>query len=110
MNSLPQDPGNPSMELALSELRRSVDVGLAKLEGQLALLLQRSEQAEHRADQQGKEIDDLWGRLGKLERDAVTRSDIDGRTQRFLMMLGIIVAVISVVCSTATSLLVPLIT
>lgn len=41
MNPLLQDSGNPSMELAL------------------ALPLQRSDQAERRADQQGKEIDDL---------------------------------------------------
>lgn len=102
--------GSPSMELALSELRRSVDVGLAKLEGQLALLLQRSEQAERRADQQGKEIDALDVRLGKIEREAVTRDDLDGRSQRLIMILGIIVTVVSVICSTVTSLLVPIVT
>lgn len=56
-------PGDhPTVELALSELRRSVDVGLTEIRGQLALLLQRSEQAERRADQQDKEIE--WLRQG----------------------------------------------
>ena len=94
---------NPTVELALSELRRSVDVGLTEIRGQLALLLQRSEQAERRADQQAKELEDLESRLGKVERDAVTRADLEKRSGRTIAILSIIVAAVGVLSSIGTA-------
>lgn len=47
--------------LALAELRRSLEVGLAGIDGQLALLVQRN-------DQTNKEVEDLQERVAALER------------------------------------------
>ncbi|MFF4409787.1 hypothetical protein [Streptomyces sp. NPDC001404] len=47
--------------LELSELRRSLDVGLARIDGQLALIVQRSDQSDHH-------IEDLQTRVTALER------------------------------------------
>jgi hypothetical protein len=99
-----------TVELALSELRRSVDVGLAKIEGQLALLLQRAEQADRRADAQAAQIADLDDRLGKVERDQVTRADLDERARRTLMILGLILTSASIVAGAGVSLLITLLT
>ncbi|MFJ9240975.1 hypothetical protein ACIRJ3_39060 [Streptomyces anulatus] len=47
--------------LELSELRRSLEVGLARIDGQLALIVQRSDQID-------KDVEDLQGRVTALER------------------------------------------
>ena len=47
--------------LALAELRRALEVGLARIDGQLALLVQRSDQID-------KAIDELDARVNTLER------------------------------------------
>ncbi|MFI2258958.1 hypothetical protein OHU45_25820 [Streptomyces tubercidicus] len=47
--------------LALAELRSSLEVGLAKIDGQLALLVQRSDQTD-------KAVEDLEERVTTLER------------------------------------------
>jgi hypothetical protein len=54
------DSEQPAAPEELAELRRQLDVGLARMEGQLALLTQRD---EHNA----KEQDDLHTRLTALE-------------------------------------------
>lgn len=47
--------------LALAELRSALEVGLARIDGQLALLVQRSDQTD-------KAIEDLGERVASLER------------------------------------------
>ncbi|MBT2366182.1 hypothetical protein J7E88_12900 [Streptomyces sp. ISL-10] len=47
--------------LALAELRSALEVGLARIDGQLALLVQRSDQTD-------KAVDDLEERVASLER------------------------------------------
>ncbi|PZT71493.1 hypothetical protein [Streptomyces sp. AC1-42T] len=47
--------------LELSELRRSLEVGLARIDGQLALNFQRSDQID-------KDVEDLQTRVAALER------------------------------------------
>ncbi|KDN84363.1 hypothetical protein [Kitasatospora cheerisanensis] len=51
------------MALELAELRRSVDVGNATTQGQLALLVQRTDQTD-------RKIDDHETRIDQLERKA----------------------------------------
>ncbi|MCZ0983956.1 hypothetical protein O1L60_45160 [Streptomyces diastatochromogenes] len=48
--------------LALADLRRSLEVGLAGIDGQLALLVQRNEQTD-------KDVADLQDRVAALERN-----------------------------------------
>ncbi|AJC58603.1 hypothetical protein [Streptomyces sp. 769] len=47
--------------LALAELRSALEVGLARIDGQLALLVQRSDQTD-------KAVDDLEARVTSLEK------------------------------------------
>lgn len=47
--------------LALAELRSALEVGLARIDGQLALLVQRSDQTD-------KAVEDLEERVASLER------------------------------------------
>ncbi|WP_333745667.1 hypothetical protein [Streptomyces sp. IBSBF 2950] len=51
--------GDVALELA--ELRRALEVGLARIDGQLALLVQRSDQTD-------KAVEDLEARVAVLER------------------------------------------
>ncbi|GHJ38803.1 hypothetical protein [Streptomyces sp. TS71-3] len=54
------DPEHPVVPEDIAELRRRLDVGIARMEGHLALLTQRDEQ-------NAKEQDDLHARLTALE-------------------------------------------
>ncbi|WP_037640468.1 hypothetical protein [Streptomyces bicolor] len=47
--------------LALAELRQALEVGFARIDGQLALLVQRSDQTD-------KALEDLEERVGALEK------------------------------------------
>jgi hypothetical protein len=94
-----------SMELAIADLTRQVQVGFAKVDGQLAVLLQRTEAMERRADQQARAIEDLQDRLGKVERDAVTRGDLDRRSGRTIALLSVVVAAVGVLSSAGTAII-----
>ncbi|MDQ8704500.1 hypothetical protein RCO28_18690 [Streptomyces sp. LHD-70] len=48
--------------LALAELRRALELGLSRIDGQLALLVQRSDQTD-------KELADLEARVASLEKN-----------------------------------------
>lgn len=93
---------DPSVELALAELSRKIDVGFTKTDGQLALLLQRTEAMERRADQQARDLESLESRLGKVERTAVTRSDMDKRTQRIIAIVAVLVAAAGIILGVIT--------
>jgi len=94
-----------SMELAIADLTRQVQVGFTKVDGQLAVLLQRTEAMERRADQQARAIEDLQDRLGKVERDAVTRGDLDRRSGRTIALLSVVVAAVGVLSSAGTAII-----
>ncbi|GAA2443812.1 MULTISPECIES: hypothetical protein [Streptomyces] len=54
------DPGHSTTVDELAELRLRLDVGMTRLDGQLALLAQRGEQTE-------RELTDAVGRVAALE-------------------------------------------
>ncbi|GAA2712676.1 MULTISPECIES: hypothetical protein [Streptomyces] len=54
------DPGHAARSAELAELRRSLDVGVVRIDGHLALLTQRSEQAE-------RDLTDVTERVRALE-------------------------------------------
>lgn len=95
----------PAIELAISELRRGVDVGLANIEGQLALLCQQNAQHERRADEHARLISELDDRLTLTERDQVTRGHLDSRFRHTVALLGLIVAAASVLVGLALAML-----
>lgn len=70
------EPQSPSVELALEHLRHSVDVGLERVAGQLALLLQRADQTDRRDDDQDKRIEALDQRLDGLDKSTVTKRGV----------------------------------
>ncbi|MER0444653.1 hypothetical protein ABR738_08735 [Streptomyces sp. Edi4] len=55
-----RDPGHPTTVDELAELRRQVDVAMARVDGQLALLALRGEQTE-------REVTEVVGRVAALE-------------------------------------------
>ncbi|MFD7236470.1 hypothetical protein ACFWAT_14330 [Streptomyces syringium] len=57
--STPSPPDPTSVALELERLHRSVEVGFARLDGQLALLVQRSDQTDGRLVDLDARVDDL---------------------------------------------------
>ncbi|RPE27269.1 hypothetical protein [Kitasatospora cineracea] len=59
MTAPPQPDPGVTVALELAELRRSVDVGFARTDGQLNLLLQRADQTDARVADLDKRVDSL---------------------------------------------------
>ncbi|GAA4105899.1 MULTISPECIES: hypothetical protein [Actinomadura] len=97
--------GPITMELALAELRRGVDVRLAGLEGRMALLHQRADVQERRAEDQARLLEELGDRLVAIEREQVTRGHLDNRFRHTVALLSLLAAVASTVVGAAVALL-----
>lgn len=98
----------PNLALALSELRRSLEVGLEKVGGTTALILQRLDQVDDRHAElvqrveQDRAVADarhtaMEGRLDAVERESVTRTQLSERTRQIIAVVGVLVTVASVV-------------
>ncbi|GAA2586139.1 hypothetical protein SMC26_26745 [Actinomadura fulvescens] len=99
------EDGAFTLELAISELRRGIDVRLATQEGQLALLCQRDESHERRADEQARLIEDIDARLSAAEREQVTRAHLDNRFRHTIALLSLLAATASVAAGILIALL-----
>lgn len=94
-----------AIELAISELRRGLEVGMANVEGQIALLHQVQEHTERRMDACTKLLDELSDRLAAAERDQVTRAQLEARFRHAVALLGLIATIASVVATVILALL-----
>lgn len=90
--------------LALAELRRAVEVGLEKVGGITALILQRLGQVDDRHAELVQRVEQdrltadvrhaaLESRLDAVEREAVTRSQLAERTRQIIAVVTVLVAV-----------------
>jgi hypothetical protein len=95
----------PAVELAISELRRDLDVGMANVEGQLALLHQLHAHQERNADAHSQLLNELEERLANAEREQVTREHLDTRFRHLVAVLGLVVTAASVAVSALLSVL-----
>ncbi|MEV1167329.1 hypothetical protein [Nonomuraea sp. NPDC049784] len=98
----------PNLALALSELRRLVEVGFEKTNGSTALILQRLDQVDDRHAELAQRVEQdraaadirhaaLETRLDAVEREAVTRTQLADRTKQIIAVVGLIVTVASAV-------------
>lgn len=103
--STPPSPDSMRLELAITELRGSMDAGMARIEGRLELLVQRAEHADQRAAMQDADLRRLDGRVDELERLTVTRAELEVRDARMreelaeqarrkLMLWGLVLTVV----------------
>lgn len=90
-----------AVELLLSDLRRSMEVGLTKIDGQLALVLQRQLQGEQHTAENTADIEKLQTQMSDVRREAVTHADLDKRTVRIIGILGLIVAAVGTTATVA---------
>ncbi len=98
----------PNLALALSELRRLVEVGFEKNNGLTQLILQRLEQADDRHAELVQRVEQdraaaelryaaLEARLDAIEREAVTRTQLADRTKQIIAVVSVLVTVASAV-------------
>ncbi|MGK5556978.1 hypothetical protein ACSNOI_35755 [Actinomadura kijaniata] len=87
--------GPLTVELALAELRRGMDVRLTSLEGQLALLLQRDEHHERQITDQVRLLSEVEDRLTRVEREQVTRGHLETRFRHTVALLSMLAAAAS---------------
>lgn len=97
--------GQAAVDLAISELRRGLEVGMANVEGQIALLQHRQDHQARRLDEHTRLLDELSERLAAAERDQVTRAQLDTRFRHTVALLGLIVTAASVVATAVMGLL-----
>lgn len=104
------------LELAILGMRGSVDVRLTEITGALALLNQRSEAADRRADEREKAHEERMTELAKrittvderldiVERTAVTKTDLDNKGKRTVSVVAVIVSVAGLIITTIFGLI-----
>ncbi|MEV0149672.1 MULTISPECIES: hypothetical protein [unclassified Nonomuraea] len=89
-----------NLALSLAELRRLVEVGFTKVDGQNSLILQRLDQVDDRHAELARAVDKdradrelLEARVEVLEREAVTRTQLADRTKQIIAIVGLLVTV-----------------
>jgi len=92
-----------ALAVALSDLRRVTEVGLEKVSGQVALVVQRLDQADQRADHFAERHDDAFRRIEILERNSVTHEQLNARSTRMYVILGLVVALLGPLATVAVS-------
>ncbi|TDB88363.1 hypothetical protein E1264_11825 [Actinomadura sp. KC216] len=106
-------PDPTRLELAITELKGSMDAGMARIEGRLDLLVQRAEHSDQRARDQAAEIrrvddkvDKVDDRVDKVEAAAVTRAELDERSKRTIQIVAIICALLGSATGAGTAILI----
>ncbi|MEV4078943.1 hypothetical protein AB0J43_01450 [Nonomuraea fuscirosea] len=87
------------LTLALSELRRLVEVGFERTSGQTALILQRLDHVDGRHAQLAEQVDGLETRMAEVERTAVTRGQLADRTRLIIAVVTVLLLVAGTVIS-----------
>lgn len=101
-----QVSGEASLAVSLQDLRRVTEVGLERVNGSLALLVQRLDQADERDDHLNKRLDTMTSRVETMERTAVTHGQLDARTSRIYVVVGLVLTALGL----AAGVLVPVLT
>ncbi|TDD90766.1 hypothetical protein [Actinomadura rubrisoli] len=101
--------GDQDAALALSEFRREVGVSLAELRGDVRLVLQRGEQSERRLDDLARQVAKLDERVDLVERDQVTKPQLDERSRRTIAILALIVTIAAALASTAATVIIAIV-
>lgn len=103
-------PDPTRLELAITELKGSMDSGMARIEGRLDLLVQRAEHTDQRAADQAALLQRLDDRVDRVEATAVTRVEMDERAKRTLQVVAIICALLSSAAGAGTAVLIAVLT
>lgn len=96
-----------NMELAL--LKSELMLSLTRIEGQLALLIQRQDQQDRRADAHDTRLSTLDSRLDVVERNQVTRADMEERSRRTVAWMGLVMATVSILTATGTTVIIAIV-
>lgn len=106
-------PDPTRLELAITELKGSMDAGMARIEGRLDLLVQRAEHSDQRAADLASQIrrvedkaDKVDDRVDRVEAKAVTRAEMDEKSKRTLQVVAIICAVLGTATGSGTALII----
>lgn len=107
-------PDPTRLELAITELKGSMDAGMARIEGRLDLLVQRAEHTDQRAADHAALIQRLDDRVDKVEATAATREEVraemNERSRRTIQIVAIICALLGSATGAGTAILIAVIT
>jgi ElaB/YqjD/DUF883 family membrane-anchored ribosome-binding protein len=123
-----EDKVPPSVELALTKLQGTVDRGFDRVQGQLELLIQRTDQLDRRADSHAAdisaqearlreleqsrprraELNDLSDRVGELRETAVTQQEMTDYRRQVLGWTGVLVSAIGIFIGAVVSIVLSL--
>jgi hypothetical protein len=99
-----------TVQLGILNLQNSVDVGFARVEGQLALVIQRADQTDKLLTEHAEQIAAIDTRLDVVERSAVTREDMEKRQAASARTVGIVVSILALITSSGVAILTSLLT
>lgn len=99
----------PAQAAELALVKSELMVPLTRIEGDVRLVLQRLDSQDKRTDDHALEIRRLDGRLDAVERDQVTRAQMDERSRRTIQILGLIFTIISIVVGAGITIIIAIV-
>lgn len=89
-------PTSPTVELLLANLQKSLEVGMTKIQGDVALVLQRLDQSDARHAELVKRVEDLEKSQREAATTVVTREDQAQRWTRVAGVIGLVLTGLSI--------------
>lgn len=99
-------PSLPAQAIELALVKSELMVPLTRIEGDVRLVLQRLDSQDKRVDDHAAELKRIDTRLDQVERDQVTRMQLDERSRKTIQIITLISTVVSILVGSAITIII----
>jgi uncharacterized protein YlxW (UPF0749 family) len=99
-------PSHPAQDHQLAIVKAELMIPLTEIKGDVRLVLQRLDSVDKRVDDQATEIKRMDARLDAVERDQVTRMQLDERSKKTITILALISTVVTFLVGTGITIII----
>jgi hypothetical protein len=99
-------PSHPAQDHQLAIVKAELMIPLTEIKGDVRLVLQRLDSVDKRVDDQAAELKRMDSRLDQVERDQVTRMQLDERSRKTIQIITLISTVVSILVGSAITIII----
>ncbi len=102
-------PSHPAQDHQLAIVKAELMIPLTEIKGDVRLVLQRLDSVDKRVDDQATELRHMDARLDAVERDQVTRMQLDERSKKTIQIITLISTVVSILVGSAITIVIAIV-
>jgi hypothetical protein len=99
----------PAQAIELALVKSELMVPLTRIEGDVRLVLQRLDSQDKRVDGHADELKRIDLRLDQVERDQVTRTQLDERSRKTIQIITLISTIVSILVGSAITIVIAIV-